>query len=55
LKVEKAESGESVLRVRLDVSSYKPDEIKVSVKQNTLSIHAKHEEEKEDGSKVYKV
>ena len=34
----------------MDTSQYKPDELKVNVMQNTLSVEAKHTEQSEDGS-----
>ena len=33
----------------MDTSQYKPDELKVNVEQNTLTVEAKHEEKSEDG------
>jgi len=33
----------------MDTSQYKPDELKVNVLQNTLTVEAKHTEQSEDG------
>lgn len=39
--------------LKLDVVEYKPEEIKVTVKNNLLTIHAKKEVSK-DGAKIFK-
>jgi crystallin alpha B len=35
----------------MDTSQYRPDELKVNVMENNLTVEAKHTEESEDGSK----
>jgi HSP20 family molecular chaperone IbpA len=40
-----------VYRVNVDVDGFKPEEINISVKENTLVIGAKMERKSEDGSK----
>lgn len=45
--------GNCKLSLRFDCSQFKPEEVSVKTKDNTVNVHAMHEEEK-DGRKVYK-
>merc|ERR1711976_277125 len=47
--VIKVKDDEKVFEITMDTSQYKPDELKVNVEQNTLTVEAKHEEKSEDG------
>jgi len=38
-------------QISLDTSSYRPDEIKIDVTNNVITVEAKHEEKSEDGHK----
>ena len=40
------------LQVSLDTSQYRPDELRVSVNDNMITIEGKHEEKSEDGHKM---
>jgi len=40
------------LEVSLDTSQYRPDELRVSVNDNIITIEGKHEEKSEDGHKM---
>jgi len=40
------------LEVSLDTSQYRPDELRVSVNDNMITIEGKHEEKSEDGHKM---
>ena len=40
------------LQVSLDTSGYRPDELRVSVNNNIISIEGRHEEKSEDGNKM---
>ena len=48
IKIKNDEGG---FDVSLDTSGYRPDEIKVGVENNTLTVEANHDEKAEDGSK----
>ena len=40
---------DKVFEITMDTSQYKPDELKVNVMQNNLTVEAKHTEQSEDG------
>jgi len=42
----------SSIEVSLDTSGYRPDELRVSVTNNIISIEGRHEEKSEDGNKM---
>jgi len=42
----------SSIEVSLDTSGYRPDELRVSVNNNIISIEGRHEEKSEDGNKM---
>ncbi|KAK3868291.1 hypothetical protein Pcinc_026305 [Petrolisthes cinctipes] len=46
----KDEGDNKQLKFRFDVSQYKPDEIEVKAQDNSLMVHAKHEEKSEGRS-----
>ena len=46
----KVNEGDSKFEVTLDVPQYKPEELKVTVINNVLSIEGKHADEKKDQS-----
>lgn len=45
----KVKDDEKQFEITMDTSQYKPDELKVNVTQNTLTVEAKHTEQSEDG------
>merc|ERR1712107_894638 len=45
----KVEEDNTRMEVRIDVSEYKPEELKVSVQSGRLLVEGRHEEKKEDG------
>merc|ERR1711963_1068701 len=47
--VIKVKDDDKVFEITMDTSQYKPDELKVNVLQNTLTVEAKHTEQSEDG------
>lgn len=48
LQVIKVKEGDDKFEVTLDVPQYRPEELKVTVINNTLSIEGKHAEDKKD-------
>jgi HSP20 family molecular chaperone IbpA len=40
-------------KINMDVSGFKPEDIKVSLKDRVLTIEAKMEQKSEDGSRLY--
>ncbi|KAK3580887.1 hypothetical protein CHS0354_008172 [Potamilus streckersoni] len=46
------EDGTRRMKVQVDVSSFKPEEVSVTVKEDQVTIHAKHDE-RSDTSQVY--
>ncbi|KAL3841353.1 hypothetical protein ACJMK2_019511 [Sinanodonta woodiana] len=46
------EDGTRRMKVQVDVSNFKPEEVSVTVKENQVTIHAKHDE-RSDTSHVY--
>ncbi len=50
-KVIKVKEGEDKFEVTLDVPQYKPEELKVTVINNVLSIEGKHAEDKAEKEK----
>ncbi|XP_059482619.1 heat shock protein hsp-16.2-like [Neocloeon triangulifer] len=53
MPLEAAETSGNTYRINLDVSSFKPEDIKVSLKDRVLTIDAKMEKKSEDGSRFY--
>ena len=47
--VLKVKDDEKSFEITLDTSQYKPDELKVNVAPNALTVEAKHSEQSEDG------
>ena len=50
---QEAQNQDKPEEVRLDVTGYKPEEVKVSVENNTVNIEARHMEEAEDHTAMY--
>ncbi|QQP58286.1 Heat shock protein beta-1 [Caligus rogercresseyi] len=50
-QVIRIKDEEDKFEISLDTHSYRPDELKVNIKDGVISIEAKHEEKSEDGSK----
>jgi len=51
--MEAVETGGNSYRINIDVSGFKPEDIKVSLKDRVLTIDAKMEQKSEDGSRLY--
>ena len=49
LQIIKVKNDEKSFEVSLDTHHFRPDELKVNVHDNVLSIEAKHEEKSDDG------
>merc|ERR1719219_1223540 len=47
--VIKVKDDDKAFEITMDTSQYKPDELKVNVEQNNLTVEAKHTEQSEDG------
>merc|ERR1719510_148115 len=47
--VIKVRDDDKLFEITMDTSQYKPDELKVNVEQNNLTVEAKHTEQSEDG------
>merc|ERR1712106_541426 len=48
----RVKEDESKMEVSLDTSQYRPDELKISIDKNVVTVEGKHEEKAEDGSKM---
>ena len=46
-------NDDKAFEVSLDTHHFRPDELKVNVHDNTLSVEAKHEEKSDDGISRY--
>lgn len=42
------ENGDKEFRIRLDLSHYKPEEVKLSIDNHKVTVHAKHEERQDN-------
>lgn len=51
--VEAAETSGNTYRINIDVAGFKPEDIKLSLKDRLLTIEAKMEQKSEDGSRLY--
>jgi len=47
--IQQTKEGRKEFKLEFDVRQFKPEEIVIKTKDNTLSVHAKHEEKSENG------
>merc|ERR1712106_1231843 len=51
-EVIRVKEDESKMEISLNTSQYRPDELKISIDKNVVTVEGKHEEMAEDGSKM---
>jgi len=51
-EVIRVKEDDRKMEVSLDTSQYRPDELKISIDKNVVTVEGKHEEKAEDGSKM---
>ena len=47
--IQQSRDGKKEFKLEFDVRQFKPEEIVIKTKDNSLSVHAKHEEKSENG------
>jgi HSP20 family molecular chaperone IbpA len=53
MPIEAIDNTGNSYKMNIDVSGFKPEDIKVSLKDRVLTIEAKMEQKSEDGSRLY--